>query len=442
MIYFVDDDPKSGELFARFARSERLEVQHFNQPGEALERHREQPAELIISDHKMPQMTGVELLRAIRENDKDVPFIMITGYADVDMAIQALRLGADDFIKKPYDPDELLAAVQRALAARELKRENRRLRRQIESLSDKPTRRPMIGRSAAMARVQRLIDKLAMIRCNVIINGESGTGKELVARALHERSAFSSKPFMVIDCGALSETLLESELFGHEQGAFTGAQTQKKGLLEAAQGGTVFLDEIGNISDAMQTKLLRVVQEQQIHRVGGVTPINIDVRFVVATNRDLEQMVAAGEFRHDLYHRLNVVTIALPPLRERRDDIPELLDHYLRHFAAQYQRGAVHFSPASTEALINHDWPGNVRELSNVVERLVALSDGKQLEWQADPQTTHRRADLAADQPTLEELEKRYILQTLEDCGGNKQQTADRLGINKTTLWRKLARYD
>jgi len=279
----------------------------------------------------------------------------------------------------------------------------------------------------------------------VIVEGESGTGKELAARAIHFQGQYADKPFIVIDCGALSDTLLESELFGHEKGAFTGAVSSKAGLLEAAAGGTVFLDEIGNISDAMQIKLLRVVQEQQVTRVGGLRPIDIDVRFIVASNQDLEAMVAQGHFRHDLYHRLNVVKLRMPALRERRDDIPVLVQHFIDHFNQQYQRKVTGFDAASMQQLLQYDWPGNVRELQNLVERHVALADHPllHLERLGGPRPATARSESGIDQdlPSLQELERRYILKVLDHYQGNREQTAASLGINKSTLWRKLQQY-
>ena len=434
-ILFVDDDPKAGELMLRFSAGADYDCEVFRDPAAALEHFLHRGAAMIITDLRMPGLSGIELLARVREHDNDVPVVIVTGYADVESAIEALRLGATDFIKKPFDMDEMRVLVERTLAHRALVEENRLLRRQLgrqERFSD------LLGGSDAMQEVYRLIDKVADIRCNVIIEGESGTGKELAARAIHHRSQFAERPFVVIDCGALSDTLLESELFGHEKGAFTGAVTAKRGLLEAASGGTVFLDEIGNISDAMQIKLLRVVQEQQVTRVGGVRPIDIDVRFIVASNQDLERLVAEGRFRHDLYHRLNVVKLRMPPLRERRDDIPLLVQHFVDHFARRYHREVTGFDAASMRRLLEYPWPGNVRELRNLVERHVALADGPVLELEPLPAAPPRGDDIDADWPTLQELERRYILRVLEHCGGSREKTAATLGINKSTLWRKL----
>jgi len=441
-IVFVDDDPKAGELMQRFSEGASYRAEVFQDPRRALAYFRQHSADLIISDLRMPGLSGIELLAGVRELDTAVPFIIITGYADVENAIEAMRLGASDFIKKPFDMDELRLQIERTLQHQALVKENSLLRRQ---LSDERSRFGIIGHARILHDVFAIIEKLADIRCNVIIEGESGTGKELAARAIHYQGQYAEKPFIVIDCGALSDTLLESELFGHEKGAFTGAVSSKAGLLEAAAGGTVFLDEIGNISDAMQIKLLRVVQEQQVTRVGGLRPIDIDVRFIVASNQDLEAMVADGHFRHDLYHRLNVVKIRMPALRERREDIPLLVQHFTDYFNRQYQRQVTGFDAESMQRLVQYDWPGNVRELQNLVERQVALADHPllHLEQLASPRPTQTAKDtgIDSDMPSLDELERRYILKTLAQFRGSREQTAAALGINKSTLWRKLQQY-
>ncbi|HID49499.1 MAG TPA: sigma-54-dependent Fis family transcriptional regulator, partial [Chromatiales bacterium] len=325
----------------------------------------------------------------------------------------------------------------KTLAHNALLAENRLLKRQLQ---DSQQRFGMIGESAPMQAIYHVIEKIADIRCNVIIEGESGTGKELAARAIHYQSQAADQPLVIIDCGGLSENLLESELFGHEKGAFTGAHQAKQGLLEAASGGTVFLDEIGNISAAMQNKLLRVVQEQQVTRVGGIRPIDIDVRFIVATNRNLEDMVARGEFREDLYHRLNVVRFTMPPLRERRDDIPLLVQHFVEELAARYHRQVTGFDTGAMQQLLHYDWPGNVRELRNLVERHIVLADAPLLSLQelAGPRRTDQ---IDSDLPTLAELERRYILKVLDRFDASRDKTAATLGINKSTLYRKLQGY-
>jgi len=441
-ILFIDDDPKAGELMMRFSEGASYTCKVFQDPETALDFFKDGNIDLVISDLRMPKMTGIELLRAVRKINEKVPFIIITGYADVENAIEAMRLGASDFVKKPFDMDELRLQIEKTLQHQALVNENRLLKRQLK---DEQTRFGMVGHSAAIKKIYSIIEKLSDVRCNVIIEGESGTGKELAARAIHMQGQFASKPFIVIDCGALTDTLLESELFGHKKGAFTGAVSSKPGLLETASGGTVFLDEIGNISDSMQVKLLRVVQEQQVTRVGDVKPIDIDVRFIVATNQDLEKRVAEGTFRHDLYHRLNVVKIHMPPLRERRDDIAPLIQKFIDEFNKQYQRQVTGFDKASVKKLVEYEWPGNIRELRNLVERHVALSDVPEIELEetfgSRPVGAATGKEIDSDLPTLAELERRYIEKLVRRFEGNREKIASTLNINKSTLWRKLQQY-
>ncbi|TNF37034.1 MAG: sigma-54-dependent Fis family transcriptional regulator [Gammaproteobacteria bacterium] len=434
-VHFIDDDPTAGDLFRRFSRGKPYNIAIFRDPREALDDIRLNGSELVITDLSMPNMSGLELLEAIRQTDLEVPVIMITGFSTEDNAIKALRLGATDFIKKPFDMDDLLNQIDDTLAQAEQRKLDKSNRPRIEDQQDQFG---MIGHSPAIKHIFSIIDKISDIRCNVIIEGESGTGKELVAHAIHNHSIFANQPFIVIDCGSLTDTLLESELFGHEKGAFTGAAQTKQGLMEVASGGTIFLDEICNISDAMQMKLMRAVQAQQVTRVGGIHPIDIDVRFVAATNRNIEDMIAAGQFRHDLYHRLNVVTIKMPPLRERKDDIELLVNHFVREFAHRYQRNVEGFDDNSMERLKNYTWPGNIRELRNLVERSIALADSPVLHAGQNLILARTEESIDMDTPTLEELEKRYVLKILQQCNGNREQTAQILGINKSTLWRKL----
>ncbi len=437
-ILFVDDDPKTGELMQRFCADARINCDIYQQPIAALAAFKKNAdIDLIVSDLQMPDMNGIELLTEIRKLDTNIPFIILTGYANVDSAIEALRLGASDFLKKPFDMDELLLLINKTLEHRALEAENQLLKKQLQQTQKIDG---LIGQSKAMHEIVNIIKKIADIRCHVIIEGESGTGKELAARAIHTESDFADKPYVVIDCGALTDTLLESELFGHEKGAFTGASSTKPGLLETAKGGTVFLDEIGNMSTAMQAKLLRVIQENQIIHVGGLKPTNIDVRFIVASNQNLDELVKAGQFRHDLYHRLNVIKFRMPNLRQRKDDIPGLLHYFIQHYASRYQRDVTGFDHSSMQQLIDYHWPGNVRELQNLVERHIALADQPLMQVQNLANTSTGSA-LDDDLPDLNELERRYILKVLAYFDNNKEQTAQTLGINSSTLWRKLKSY-
>ncbi len=423
-------------MLGRFCQGTRYQCHSYRDPAAALAHFERQGADILVTDLSMPGMTGLQLLARVRDLDPEVPVIIITAYSSLDDAIEALRRGASDFLKKPFDMEELLLVVAKTLEQAQLRRENRLLRRALQS---ERSQTGLIGRSAALQRTYHLIQKVADVRCNVIIAGESGTGKELAARAIHDLGSDPDAPFIVVDCGALSDTLLESELFGHEKGAFTGAVSMKRGLFEVARGGTVFLDEIGNISEAMQIKLLRVIQERQITRVGGVRPIDVDVRCLVASNADLAAMVQEGRFRADLFHRLNVVTITMPPLRERREDIPLLLQHFVVQSARQYDRQVSGFDPESLRLLENYAWPGNVRELKNLVERHVVLTDRPLMHLDGLPgpaaTPTQPRTD---DLPTLQELERRYIRQVLEHCAGSRSRAAAILGVDKSTLWRKL----
>jgi len=437
-IVFIDDDAKAGDLVLRFVDEKKYHYEVFKDPNHAMEFINANDVDLVITDLRMPGMTGMEVLTEVKNKDANIPVIMMTAFSTVDNAIEALRLGAADFIKKPYDIDELLVLIEKTLKHHELETENLLLKRQ---LSDEQHRYGMLGKSESMQKVYATIEKIADIRCNVILEGESGCGKELAARAIHYQSSVADRPFIVIDCGSLTDSLLESELFGHEKGAFTGAMQSKMGLLEMASGGTVFLDEICNISDVMQTKLMRVVQEQIVQRVGGIKPVPIDVRFVVATNRNLEEMVAQDKFRHDLYHRLNVVKMRMPSLRERRDDIPDLIQHFVNHFADRFNRNVKGFDANSVQQLCEYDWPGNVRELRNLVERHVALADSETLSLEGLPAMISADNAIDADLPNLEELERRYILKLLEKYSGNREKTAAALGVNKSTLWRRLQQY-
>jgi len=442
---FVDDDPVTGSVMGRNCDRAGFACKVFQSATKCLEVFRGEGADLVVTDLRMPGMNGFEFLREVRAIDADVPVLIATGYSSVENAVEAMKLGATDFIKKPFDFEELRLTVERTLQAIQLKNENRLLKKRLRQ----GNRFGMIGDTPMMRTLFNTIEKVAEVSCNVIITGESGTGKELVARALHDYSPRRDAPFVVIDCGALTETLLESELFGHEKGAFTGATQRKRGLMEQASGGTLFLDEISNISDAMQMKLMRAIEDQRITRVGSTVPIPIDLRILAASNRDLEDMVARGQFRHDFYHRLNVVTIRVPSLSERREDIPALVEHFVHEFSDRYKRRVHGFEPNSVRKLYQADWPGNIRELRNAVERCVILADGPILACpDSDGNAVPGQEETGAlrfpneDFISLEELEQGYIAHVLRHAGGKKTKAARILGIDKTTLWRKLRRYE
>jgi DNA-binding NtrC family response regulator len=439
-ILFVDDDSVTCRVMQRQCASAGYDCQVFNSGRDCLNAFIDKGADVIATDLRMPEMNGFELLTEIRAVDPDVPVLVMTGHSSVENAVEAMKRGAADFIKKPFDFEEFKLILERSIQTQKLKKENQLLKKRLRSSGN---RFGMVGDSPAMRSLFNTIEKVAEVNCNVIISGESGTGKELVAHALHDYSPHSDAPFVVIDCGALTETLLESELFGHEKGAFTGATQRKRGLMEEASGGTLFFDEICNISDAMQMKLMRAIEEQHVTRVGGTCSMPIDLRIVVATNRDLEAMVEEGNFRHDFYHRLNVLTINVPSLSQRREDIPSLVEHFVDEFATCYKRRVNGFDSVSMQRLCDAAWPGNVRELRNTVERCVILADGPTLTCpetvSASPADSGALFD-GSKLVTLEELEQSYISHVLSMSQGKKTRAAQILGIDKTTLWRKLKR--
>ncbi len=393
--------------------------------------------DVALLDIKMPGIDGIELQRRIHEADPDLMIIIMTGYATVETAVQALKQGAYDYITKPVDPDELSHLVAKAIEHRRARRQVERLR---EDLAEVLPTTDLIGRSPGMRKVSELISMVAPSDATVLITGESGTGKEVVARAIHNASPRRLNTMVVIHCGALTETLLESELFGHEKGAFTGAQYRRKGKFEVADGGTVFLDEISDISLRTQTDLLRVLQEKEVVRVGGHQPIKVDFRCIAATNKSLPDLVKAGTFRPDLYYRLNVVNIQIPPLRERREDIPLLVDHFLKKICQQTNRGEPpRVSAAAMDLLLNHDWPGNVRELENAVERALVIGRGAELQ-PADFSFQFQQPSPPAGR-TLADIEREYIERVYRECAGNHSRAARILDIDRTTLYNKLRRY-
>lgn len=400
--------------------------------------------DLVLTDLKMEKADGMEVLARARQHHPDIEVIMITGYATVDSAIEAMKAGAYHYIAKPYKLDEVRKVVREALEKTALKRENQRLK---EHLQDFQGRVRIITKNAKMGKLLEMATQVAATESNVMLCGESGTGKELLARFIHEASPRKSGPLMSINCGAFSEELLTNELFGHEKGAFTGADTMKKGLIEMANGGTLFLDEITEMALPMQVKLLRALQEREVLRVGGTKTIKIDVRFIAATNRNLQEEVRQGHFRQDLYFRINVVSLTLPPLAERKDDIPLLVQHFLSKYAALTGRNIEGLAPEAMTILLRYDFPGNVRELENIIERGVALAKGPLIEAAQLPDDlrglalkTYRRRD-DGEIPTLDEQERSYIQWVLEENAGNRSATAKILGIDRVSLWRKLKKY-
>ncbi len=364
-VLVVDDDAAMRQMLASLFKDRGYEVSEAASAADAVERAREVEPDTVLSDIRMPGRTGIELVGELRRVRPDTPVILMTAFGSIDSAVEAMRAGAHDYITKPFEPDAVLLTVERALEHRALEEENRRLRRAVDRTS---AFGDLIGASPAMREIFALIRKIAHGRSSVLLTGESGTGKEVVARTIHYHGSRAEKPFIPINCTAIPEGLLESELFGHVRGAFTGAHTSKRGLFEKADGGTLFLDEIGDMGLGLQSKLLRVLQDREVRPVGGTQSIVVDVRIIAASNRDLESEIAAGRFREDLYYRLNVIPIQIPPLRERREDVPVLAAAFLDEFAARLGKTVESIEPAAMAALVAYDWPGNVRELRNVVE--------------------------------------------------------------------------
>jgi two-component system response regulator HydG len=403
--------------------------------------------DIVLCDVRMPRVTGIDILEAARAQDPETPVILMTAQASLQTAIQAVNEGAFYYIQKPFSNDDMVAICRRAAEYRALRSENKNLKREIRRRERSEAVKP-IGKAKRFMDVLRLAEQVAPTDSTVLILGESGTGKEVVARYIHELSERSEGPFLSINCGALPEGLLESELFGHVKGSFTGAVRDKQGLFAAAHGGTFFMDEIADMKPSTQVKLLRVLQEREALPVGGTEPIPVDVRLIAATNRDLDQEMRRGTFRSDLYYRLNVIAMYLPPLRERREEIPLLAEAFLRRIAAKRKEPPKLLSEGALEAILAYDWPGNVRELENALERAVVLSRDEEVDREGLPERVTVRkaeplvADRAPQNPTLEVVERAYILWVLQSEGGNKTRAAEVLGIDPSTLYRKLARYD
>ena len=450
-ILIVDDDPGHIATLKTITRSWGYLVETADDGDLALKRATSEPYDLILMDVRMARMSGIEALEQIKAYNPSIPIIIMTAYSSVESAVDALKAGAYDYLIKPLDFEVLKLTIERAREHAGLKVENEHLKQQLRVDLDTPR---IIGKSGAMKALLEMLAMVAPSEATALITGESGTGKELIARSLHLNSPRKDQPLVVVNCAAITETLLESELFGHEKGAFTGADKRREGRFMQADRGTLFLDEVAETSPTMQAKLLRVLQQKEIQRVGGDDVIQVDVRIVAATNRDLDAEVAQGRFREDLFYRLNVMPLSVPPLRKRCDDIPLLADHFLKRYAEKNRKSVKGFTPMAMDMLLKHDWPGNVRELENAVERAVILLTGEHITEKLLPLNIvknypDRNLSMAAvvgsspseETRSLEEVEKEAILTTLKATKGNKSESARRLGITRKTLHNKLKRY-
>jgi two-component system response regulator HydG len=446
-ILLVDDEVAILETLEILFRGEGYEVTIADSGPKALAALEDEKPDLVLTDIRMPGAGGLDVLTAARQVDAEMPVILMTAQASLQSAVRAVNEGAYYYLQKPFANDELLAICRRAAEARQLKVENRQLRKEIRRRGGTDGRRP-VGRAPRFVEVLELAETVAATGSTVMISGESGTGKEVLARYIHELSDRADGAFLSINCGALPESLLESELFGHVKGSFTGAMKDRDGLLVAAGGGTFFLDEIGEMTPSTQVKLLRAVQEREVIPVGATKAVPVDVRIISATNRDLEEEISRGSFRSDLYYRLNVIQLHLPPLRDRREDVPLLAAHFLEKLAAQRGRERPpRLAEETLEVLTRYDWPGNVRELENALERAAVIATGEVIEPEALPERVREapRPRLGTEEvsqnPTMEVVERAYILWVLQAEGGNKTRAAEVLGIDPSTLYRKLNRY-
>jgi len=442
-ILIVDDDLAHRMMLQTLLSGWGYAIAEADDGSAAMAQVRKRPFDLILMDVRMVKVSGLEALAQIKAFNPAIPVVVMTAYASVETAVEALKKGAYDYLTKPLDFDELRLTLERAMDHSRLKEENRLLRERLGSRFD---RRNLIGRSGAMINLLETVAQAAPSEATVLITGESGTGKEMIAGAIHYNSFRKEGPFIRINCAAIAETLLESELFGHERGAFTGADRRKEGKFRQADGGSIFLDEVSETSLGMQVKLLRVLQEREITRVGGDEVLKADVRVIAAANRDLLQAIATGRFREDLYYRLNVVTLHVPPLRSRREDIPLLAQHFLTHFSEKNHKTIKGFTPQAMDRLLHYAWPGNVRELMNAVERGVVLARSEYLD-EAELPLISTGEGITEPSPApngealLEEVEKAAILKSLAAADGNKSEAARRLGITRRTLHQKLKKW-
>jgi len=440
-ILVVDDEANARTALAELLREEGFDVETAADAFKALGKHESFGPHIVVTDLKMPGMDGIELVKKLRAMDDPPAVVVMTAFGAVDSAVDAMRAGAEEYLTKPLNFDELLVVLDKVNANQAMRRETVQLRKRVR---DRVAPRNMVGSSPPMQRVFEIVEQVAPSRATVLITGESGTGKELVANAIHQHSPRANGAFIKLHCAALAESLLESELFGHEKGSFTGAMARKDGRFSLADGGTLFLDEIGEISPALQVKLLRFLQEHEFERVGGTQTIHVDVRVIAATNRNLKEEVARGRFREDLYYRLNVVNIETPPLRERKSDVPAIARFFLERYAKDNGKAIDTISPQALELLISYDWPGNVRELENAIERAVVLANGTELEARQLPGSV--RPVGAAGVPlipgaTMADIERYAILETMKAAGGSTSKAAEILGISARTIQYRLHEY-
>jgi two-component system, NtrC family, response regulator AtoC len=437
-ILIVDDEPFNLDLLEQELTELGYATERSNNGAQALQKIAQANPALVLLDYQMPGMNGIEVLRTVRQTDQDLPIVLITAHGSIERAVEAVKAGADDFITKPFDPEHLAVVVKKALERAQLKQD-------VEFFAEERGGRNHLvaGNSAAMRGIIDEAKKAAASKSTVLLLGESGTGKELFARSIHDWSERRLKPFVAINCAGLAKELLESELFGHEKGAFTGAHQLKKGKLELAHGGTVFLDEIGDLALELQTKLLRVLQEREFERVGGMTKITADLRIIAATNRDLEAAVGAGAFRADLYHRLNVIALTLPPLRARQEDIPALANYFLQRCAAETKKKFVTITDDAQDRLLAYSWPGNVRELANVIERAVVLGDGPQLTMHHLPARVigaqpPGSAEALSFHDAINGYRRELLVRALAAAQGNRANAAKALGLHRTHFMKLL----